>query len=194
MSFADTLTVWTDSERPLVPRPDRQVRTCLVTAGPHAQPFIMHPASSLAPLPKTLPPFLSRLLFATPAAGLIIIAEIEAAKALHTPNDVEVGREKHSTAPHTSTSSTRKRRTWNMLVNSKKRKHPSSKKVIIPMCAYPIRAAQDIILTASHSRDPFPINPDDPEETHQLTVRALVVGAALGCVGEPARPFVNAAS
>jgi hypothetical protein len=60
------------------------------------------------------------------------------------------------------------------------------------MCAYPIRASSEgTILIANPSRDPFPINPDDPVETHQLTVRALVVGAALGCVGEPARLFVN---
>lgn len=60
------------------------------------------------------------------------------------------------------------------------------------MCAYPVRASSDsTILIANPSRDPFPIDPDDPEETHQLTVRALVVGAALGCVGELAQPFVN---
>ncbi|KAI0045023.1 oligopeptide transporter [Auriscalpium vulgare] len=29
---------------------------------------------------------------------------------------------------------------------------------------------------------PFPIDPDEPEETHQLTVRALLVGCLLGCV------------
>ena len=39
-------------------------------------------------------------------------------------------------------------------------------------------------LNAFFSRDPFPIDPNVPEETHQLTVRALVVGAALGCIGE----------
>lgn len=31
-------------------------------------------------------------------------------------------------------------------------------------------------------RNPFPIDPDMPEETHQLTLRALLVGALLGCV------------
>ncbi|KAG8821599.1 hypothetical protein FRC17_009780 [Serendipita sp. 399] len=31
-------------------------------------------------------------------------------------------------------------------------------------------------------RDPFPIDESMPEETHQLTLRALVVGALLGCV------------
>lgn len=34
------------------------------------------------------------------------------------------------------------------------------------------------------SRNPFPIDPDMPEETHQLTLRALLVGALLGCVGK----------
>ena len=32
--------------------------------------------------------------------------------------------------------------------------------------------------------DPFPIDPNAPEETHQLTVRALVVGGILGAIGK----------
>lgn len=31
--------------------------------------------------------------------------------------------------------------------------------------------------------DPFPVDPNAPEETHQLTVRALVVGGILGAIG-----------
>lgn len=36
----------------------------------------------------------------------------------------------------------------------------------------------------AHSSRPFPIDPDAPEETHQLTLRALIVGCLLGAVGE----------
>ena len=32
--------------------------------------------------------------------------------------------------------------------------------------------------------DPFPIDPNAPEETHQLTIRALVVGGILGAIGK----------
>ena len=32
--------------------------------------------------------------------------------------------------------------------------------------------------------DPFPIDPNAPEETHQLTIRALVVGGILGSIGK----------
>ena len=32
--------------------------------------------------------------------------------------------------------------------------------------------------------DPFPIDPNTPEETHQLTIRALVVGGILGSIGK----------
>jgi hypothetical protein len=37
-------------------------------------------------------------------------------------------------------------------------------------------------LTTSRS-DPFPVDPNAPEEIHQLTVRALVVGGILGAIG-----------
>jgi hypothetical protein len=32
--------------------------------------------------------------------------------------------------------------------------------------------------------DPFPVDPNAVEETHQLTIRALVVGGILGGVGK----------
>lgn len=32
--------------------------------------------------------------------------------------------------------------------------------------------------------DPFPIDPNAPEETHQLTIRSLVVGGILGAIGK----------
>ena len=32
--------------------------------------------------------------------------------------------------------------------------------------------------------DPFPVDPNIPEETHQLTIRALVVGGILGGIGQ----------
>ena len=32
--------------------------------------------------------------------------------------------------------------------------------------------------------DPFPVDPNALEETHQLTIRALVVGAILGAIGK----------
>jgi hypothetical protein len=32
--------------------------------------------------------------------------------------------------------------------------------------------------------DPFPVDPDAPVETHQLTIRALVIGGALGAIGK----------
>jgi uncharacterized oligopeptide transporter (OPT) family protein len=32
------------------------------------------------------------------------------------------------------------------------------------------------------SSKPFPVDPNDPEEVHQLTVRAILVGCALGAV------------
>ena len=32
--------------------------------------------------------------------------------------------------------------------------------------------------------DPFPVDPNAPEETHQLTIRALVVGGMLGAIGK----------
>ncbi len=31
--------------------------------------------------------------------------------------------------------------------------------------------------------DPFPVDPNAPEETHQLTIRALAVGGILGAIG-----------
>jgi hypothetical protein len=52
------------------------------------------------------------------------------------------------------------------------------------MCMLSPLSSLEYFLTVSYSRDPFPIDPEAPEETHQLTVRALVVGAVLGCVGE----------
>ena len=32
--------------------------------------------------------------------------------------------------------------------------------------------------------DPFPVDPNAPEETHQLTIRALFVGGILGAIGK----------
>jgi uncharacterized oligopeptide transporter (OPT) family protein len=38
------------------------------------------------------------------------------------------------------------------------------------------------LLKGLPSSKPFPIDPNEPEEVHQLTVRAILVGCALGAV------------
>ena len=39
-----------------------------------------------------------------------------------------------------------------------------------------------LLFKGKPSSKPFPIDPNEPEEVHQLTVRAIVVGCALGAV------------
>jgi hypothetical protein len=42
----------------------------------------------------------------------------------------------------------------------------------------------DIYILANYnSTKPFPIDPDEPDEPHQLTWRALIVGCFLGAIG-----------
>jgi hypothetical protein len=45
----------------------------------------------------------------------------------------------------------------------------------------PPSGRRTLLLTLDSRRDPGPIDPDMPEEMHQLMVQALVVGRALGC-------------
>lgn len=42
--------------------------------------------------------------------------------------------------------------------------------------------SEELIKIVEVKGDPFPIDPSVPEEEHQLTVRAILVGCALGAV------------
>ena len=57
---------------------------------------------------------------------------------------------------------------------------------MIPTCTREPHALAQLPSNVNYSTarsDPFPVDPNAPEETHQLTVRALVVGGILGAIG-----------
>jgi hypothetical protein len=52
----------------------------------------------------------------------------------------------------------------------------------LDMYVYYLRITSN--LTKSYRSKPFPVDPDAPEELHQFTLRAVVVGCLLGSIGE----------
>jgi len=57
----------------------------------------------------------------------------------------------------------------------------------IPTCMQDPHALAPLHTNTNYSTsrsDPFPVDPNAPEETHQLTIRALVVGGLLGAIGQ----------